>query len=170
MTCTLFENIVSGEVYPQEMLNEECPEGDNDVNAVLGLLDWEKNTDPHYRRKYFRPPLVETETKEYRQRWITYGNPYVAAKELTVFPGQSAVIKDGAAYGCIFVQGHGRFGVYDCEAPTLLRYGSQSTDEFFVSEQAALRGVAICNDSKVEPLVVLKHFGPNCPGVPQADC
>ena len=82
-------------------------------------------------------------------------------------PNQSAVIKDGAAYGCIFVQGHGKFGVYDAEAPTQLHFGQQSSDEFFVSEKAATKGVLITNTSKVEPLVVLKHFGPNCPGVPQ---
>lgn len=37
----------------------------------------------------------------------------------------------------------------------------------FVSEQAAVKGVTITNGSKVEPLVLLKHFGPNCPDVPQ---
>lgn len=98
---------------------------------------------------------------------ITYANPYIAAKELTVYPGQTVTIKDGAAYGCIFVQGHGKFGVYDAEAPTLLHFGQQSSDEFFVSEQASEKGITITNTSKVEPLVVLKHFGSNCPGVPQ---
>ncbi len=164
---SVYENIVSGEVYPPEMLNEECPEDDNGVDAVFNLLDWEKNVDPHYRKNYFRRPIVETEVKEYTQKWITYANPYMAAKELTVNPGQTVTIKDGAAYGCIFVQGHGKFGVYDCEAATLIKFGEQSTDEFFVSEKAATEGVTITNLSKVEPLVVLKHFGPNCPGVPQ---
>ncbi|MEG0721268.1 MAG: hypothetical protein RR446_05915, partial [Lachnospiraceae bacterium] len=103
----------------------------------------------------------------YVEKWITYANPYVAAKELTVFPGETVTIKDGAAYGCIFVQGHGRFGVYPCEAPTLLRFGQQSSDEFFVSEDTAKNGVVVTNESKVEPLVVLKHFGPNHPDVPQ---
>ena len=110
---------------------------------------------------------METETEQYVQKWITYANPYIAAKELAVYPGQTVTIRDGAAYGCIFIQGHGRFGVYDCEAATLLHFGQQSTDEFFVSEKAAAEGVVITNLSKVEPLVVLKHFGPNCPGVPQ---
>ena len=164
---SVYENIVSGEVYPPEMLDEELPEGQKDVEDVFKLLDWEKNVDPHYRKHYFRRPVVETETEQYIQKWITYANPYIAAKELTVNPGQTVTISDGAAYGCIFVQGHGKFGVYDAEAPTLLHFGQQSTDEFFVSEQAAVKGVTITNTSQVEPLVVLKHFGPNCPGVPQ---
>ena len=164
---SVYENIVSGEVYPPEMLDEELPEDKKDIEDVFKLLDWDKNVDTHYRKHYFRRPIVETETEQYVQKWITYANPYIAAKELTVYPGQTVTIKDGAAYGCIFVQGHGKFGVYDAEAPTLLHFGQQSSDEFFVSEQASVKGITITNTSKVEPLVVLKHFGPNCPGVPQ---
>ena len=163
---SVYENIVSGEVYPPEMLNEECPADDNGVDAVFNLLDWDKNVDPHYKKHYFRAPIVETEDESYIQKWITYANPYIAAKELTVYPGQTVTIKDGAAYGCITVQGHGKLGVYDCEAATLLRFGQQSSDEFFVSEKASTDGVTITNLSKVEPLVILKHFGPNCPNVP----
>lgn len=167
---SVYENIVSGEVYPPEMLDEECPEGHKgDIDYIFSLLDWERNTDPHYRKHYFREPIVETANDRYIQKWITYGNPYIAAKELTVLPECSVTIKDGAAYGCIFIQGHGKFGVYDAEAPTLLRFGQQSSDEFFVSEKAAIQGVTVTNMSKVEPLVVLKHFGPNCPGVPAND-
>jgi len=165
---SVYENIVSGEVYPPEMLDEELPpENKGDVDAVFRLLDWERNLDPNYKRHYFREPLTEFENDSCAQRWIAYGNPYIAAKELTVFPGCSVTVRDGAAYGCIFIQGHGKFGVYDAEAPTLLRFGQQSSDEFFVSENRALEGVKIVNMSKVEPLVVLKHFGPNCPGIPE---
>ncbi|WP_238726912.1 cupin domain-containing protein [Diplocloster modestus] len=164
---SVYENIVSGEVYPPEMLDEECPsEKQGDIDYIFSLLDWEKNTDPHYRKHYFRPPVTASESGAYIEKWITYANEYIAAKELTVYPGRSVVVRDGAAYGCIFIQGHGTFGVYDAEAATLLRFGQQSTDEFFVSEAAAERGVTITNTSKVEPLVLLKHFGPNHPEVP----
>ena len=43
----------------------------------------------------------------------------------------------------------------------MLRYGGLSADEYFVSEAAAQAGVTITNLSKIEPLVMLKHFGPN---------
>ena len=166
---SVYENIVSGEVYPPEMLDEECPdEKKGDIEYIFSLLDWEKNVDPHYRKTYFRKPLIESQTDEYTQKWIVYGNPYVAGKELTVNPGASVTLSDGAAYGCIFIQGHGTFGVYDAESPTLLHFGAHSSDEFFVSAKAACEGVKITNTSKVEPLVVLKHFGPDCPGVPEA--
>ena len=162
------ENIVSGEIYPRDMLVEECPEDkQNDIDYIFGLLDWEKNIDPNYKKTNFRPPVTATSTAAYKEDWITYANPYFGAKELTIYPGQTVTIKDEAAYGIIFVQGRGTFGVYDCEAPTLLRFGQQSSDEFFVSETAAKDGVIITNLSKTEDLVGLKHFGPNHPKMPK---
>ena len=76
-------------------------------------------------------------------------------------------MKDGAAYGCIVIQGHGQFGGFDAEAAIMLRYGQMSGDEFFVSEAAAKAGVRIVNKSKWEPMVMLKHFGPNHPDMPK---
>jgi hypothetical protein len=102
------------------------------------------------------------------EKWIVYGNPYIAGKETTVAPGATAVIKDSSAYGCILVQGFGRFGAYDAETGGMLRFGQLSGDEYFVSEQAARQGVKVVNMSPWEPLVFLQHFGPNNPEVPQA--
>jgi mannose-6-phosphate isomerase class I len=162
------ENVVSGEIYPREFLVAECPsEKKDDIDYIFGLLDWEKNIDPHYRKRYFRPPVTAVLEKAYTETWVSYANDYFGAKELTVEPGETAVVKDGAAYGLICVQGHGTLGAYLCEAPTLLRYGQQSSDEFFVSEPAAKQGVKIVNRSPVEPLVILKHFGPNHPDMPK---
>jgi len=161
------ENIVSGEIYPRDMLVEECPDDKkNDIDYIFGLLDWEKNIDPHYKKNYFRPPIVATQSEKYIEKWVSYGNDYFGAKELTVYPGQTVKIADGAAYGCIFIQGHGRFGVFEAETPTMLRFGQQSADEYFVSEQAAKEGIEITNRSKFEDLVILKHFGPNHPDMP----
>ena len=39
--------------------------------------------------------------------------------------------------------------------------------KFFVGEKAATAGVKITNNSICEPLVILKHFGPNHPEMPQ---
>ncbi len=47
--------------------------------------------------------------------------------------------------------------------PTLIRYGQLSNDELFVGARAAARGIRIENESEVEPLVMLKHFGPDNP-------
>ncbi len=164
---SVYENITSGEVYPYDFLVENCPEEKKeDVDYVMSLMDWEKNIDPNYREHYFRPPVTASESEQYRENWIVYGNDYISGKELTIYPGQSVTIKDPSAYGCIMVQGHGKFGIYDAEAAVMLRYGQASADEYFVSEDAARKGVNITNHSKHEPMVILKHFGPNHPDKP----
>jgi hypothetical protein len=43
----------------------------------------------------------------------------------------------------------------------MLRFGTSSADEYFVGEKAAREGVKIVNRSRSEPMVILKHFGPN---------
>jgi hypothetical protein len=68
----------------------------------------------------------------------------------------------------VVVQGHGRFGSFSCESPTMIRYGQLTADEFFVSHAASCAGVTIKNDSAYEPLVILKHFGPDC-GMPKKE-
>ena len=162
------ENVVSGEIYPRDFLVAECPEDKKeDIDYIFGLLDWEKNIDPDYRRHYFRPPVISVSDKAHTEKWVSYANDYVCAKELTVAPGESVTVKDGAAYGTICTQGRGTFGKFICEAPTLLRFGQQSTDEFFVSEVMAKQGVKVVNSSPVEPMVLLKHFGPNHPDMPK---
>ncbi|WP_148258391.1 hypothetical protein [Mahella australiensis] len=165
----VFENITAGEIYPYEFLVENCPEDKkHDMEYILSLMDWQKNIDPHYKKHYFRPPIkCLIQDDGYNEKWIVYANDYIAAKELTVMPGRTAIVKDDAAYGCIIMQGHGCFGVYDCETAIMLRYGQLSADEYFVSEAAAQEGVRITNKSKWEPMVMLKHFGPNNPDVPK---
>jgi hypothetical protein len=61
------------------------------------------------------------------------------------------------------MQGHGKMGEWDIETPSLIRYGQLTCDEFFVTEAAAKKGVTITNPSKADPIVMLKHFGPDNP-------
>lgn len=166
---SVYENIASGEVYDYDFLVENCPEDKKrNLEYVMSLLDWEKNVDPHYRKHYFRPPVAcPNSDGRYAEKWVAYANDYIAAKELTVQPGQKVVVSDGAAYGCIIIQGHGRFGAYDAEASVMLRFGQPSNDEFFVSEAAAKQGVVIENRSRFQPMVILKHFSPNHPDMPR---
>ena len=119
------------------------------------------NTCTDYRERYFHRPTLEQSGDGYIQEWIVYGNEYIGGKRLTVDPGKTVVIKDQSAYGCVLVQGHGKIGNYDCESPTLIRYGELTADEFFVSKDASAKGVRIENKSKYEPLVFLKHCGPD---------
>jgi hypothetical protein len=168
---SVYENIASGEIYPYEFLSENCPdEKKRDVDYILSLMDWEKNVDPYYKKTNYRPKVLCPHSDERHQEvWVLYANDYIAAKELTIQPGQEVIVSDGAAYGCILVQGHGRIGVYhDAETVTMLRFGQMSGDEYFMSEAAAREGVRIANENVWEPMVILKHFGPNHPDMPRS--
>jgi hypothetical protein len=165
----VYENITAGEIYPYEFLVENVPEDKKrDVDYILSLMDWDKNVDPHFKKHYFRPPIICPHSNgQLTEKWISYANDYICAKELTVMQGQTVTVKDDAAYGCIILQGHGKLGVYNAEAAIMLRFGQLGADEYFVSESAAKEGVQISNHSQWEPMVMLKHFGPNHPDMPK---
>jgi len=164
------ENITSGEVYPRDFLVENVPEDrKQDIDYIMSLMDWEKNVDPHYREHYFRPPVAcPAHDDGYSEKWVVYANPYMAAKELTILPRRSVTVTDAAAYGCIIVQGFGRFDSFKAEAAGMLRFGQLSGDEYFVGAAAARKGMTITNESAWEPMVMLKHFGPDNPDTPKS--
>jgi len=166
---SVYENVSVGEeIYPHEFLSENCPEDKKrDIDYIMSLMDWEKNVDPDFKKNNFRAPVICPHSDErHTEKWIIYGNDWFGAKELSIQPGQTVTVTDPVAYGCIIIQGHGHFGVYDAEAAIMLRFGQMSADEYFVSEYAANIGVTIANHSKQEPMVILKHFGPNHPDMP----
>jgi hypothetical protein len=130
------------------------------------MVEWDKNVLPNLKEAYFRPPLPVRHMEDmveagYIEKWITYGNEYFAAKELTVLPGHTVTVKDAGAYGFITVQGHGTINGLPVETPALIRFGQLTYDEYFVAAPAAAAGVKIHNPSASDPLVMLKHFGPH---------
>ncbi len=89
------------------------------------------------------------------------GQEVFSAKELTVYSGQRATIRDNGAYGIILFQGNGRLNDVDIESPIMIRYGDQTRDEFFVPCQTDITGVIVENTG-CKPLVILKFFGSDC--------
>ena len=165
---TIMENVTMGEVNPESLLTAcQPPEEKGDVDALFNMLDWTESTRPDYRETYFRAPKTKQQQKpDVFDQWVAYANDWVAAKEVTLLPGAKTVLVDAACYTALVVQGHGRFGSFACEAPTLLRFTDFSADEFFVSESAAGTGVVIENHSVTEPLVILQNFANNTAEVP----
>jgi len=165
----MFQSMVEGRYVPWDLLVKDVPEDKKrDLDFIIGMLDWNANVDPEFASHNFvkpRPVRHEQEMADsgYREVWVTYGTPYYSAKELTIFPKRSVVIKDAGAYGLILTQGYGSFGVYSVETPSLIRFGELTSDELFVSASTAANGVRIVNESEQEPLVILKHFGPGNP-------
>jgi hypothetical protein len=165
----MYQSLAGTTVVPTELLwKDSPPERVGDIDYLMEVIDWELNVEPHFREKHFmRPqpvqPLAHMQAQGYVENWVCYKARAYSAKELTVLPGATVAIKDAAAYGLIMMQGHGKMGVWNIETPTLIRFGQLTHDEFFVSEAAAKAGVKITNPSESDPLVMLKHFGPDNP-------
>ncbi|MBE6883159.1 MAG: hypothetical protein E7487_00985 [Ruminococcaceae bacterium] len=154
--------LYGGQCVSEELLWKNCPVEENgNVDYLMEVIDWEANIDPNFSANRFMEPKVIWKNKVGCEEWICYKCPVVSAKRLTVYPGKTVIIKDQAAYGFILLQGKGKFGRWDIETPTMIRYGELTNDEFFVSEKAAQEGILVTNTSSVEPLVMLKHFAEN---------
>jgi hypothetical protein len=165
----MYQSLVNEAIVPEELLWNGTPKDRiGDYDLLLEVLDWDLNVDPNMMANRFmapKPVNPESNIKSqgYSESWVCYKSHDFSAKELTVAPGATVTIKDRAAYGMIMMQGHGKMGVWDIETPSLIRYGQLTHDEFFVSEKAAQDGVVIVNTSKTDPIVMLKHFGPDNP-------
>ncbi len=159
--------LLNGQCVPEELLWKDCPiEEKGNYNYLLDVIDWDLNTDKDLHKNRFMAPIpagdVDLMIKNgYLEEWICYKTREVSAKRLTVYPGQTVVIRDAAPYGTICLQGGGRFGEYALESPALIRFGQATNDEFFVSQDAAQKGVQIINTSDSDNIVILKHFSDN---------
>jgi hypothetical protein len=60
-------------------------------------------------------------------------------------------------------------GSWDVDTPALIRFGQLTSDEFSVTDQAAVRGVVVVNPSRTDPIVMLKHYGPGNPDLSLTD-
>ena len=165
----MYQSLVNEAIIPEELLWNGTPKDRiGDYDLLVEVIDWELNTNPNILETRFMIPKPVSELEKMRangyiENWICYLSHDYSAKELTVFPGQTVTITDNGAYGLIMMQGHGKMGVWDIETPALIRYGQLTHDEYFVSEKAAASGVKITNLSKTDPIVMLKHFGPDNP-------
>jgi hypothetical protein len=175
----IFQNVIEDRVVPRALLVKDVPrEKQNDLDFLVGLLDWEANVDPQFKQSHFLPPVPDARFSGdgVVDRWVVYGKIHgrqlFTAKELTLAPGARLTIRDGgpggAAYGLVVTQGRGRIGApgregtkLELECPTLIRFGELSADEVFVSAKRAAEGVEFENTSTHQPLVTLRYFGPD---------
>ncbi len=163
----MFQSLVSEVPIGWDLLVKNVPEPlHHDLDFLVSLIDWEANTVPNFKQRYFRPPLPVSPLEAmqeagYVENWISYGNEFFAATELTILPGRTVTITDSEPYGLIVLQGHGTMGAWPIETPALIRFGQLTHDEYFVSAPAARAGVKIVNPSSSDPIVMLKHFGPH---------
>ena len=164
----MYQSLVEGRPVPWELLVKDMPpEKHDDFDFIVDQLDWESNTDTHFRDHHYLEPVPDgdTESEGYVDRWVCYGNiggkQYFSAKELTVQPGVSMTLKDNGASGVIVTQGRGKIGSLPLECPAMIRFGEMTEDEVFITEPAAREGVTIENLGGECPLVLLRYFGPD---------
>jgi len=163
----MFQNIVEGRYVPWSLLVKDMPaDKHQDLDFIIGQLDWEKNVDPNFMDNNYLEPIVDEANSGpgYTDRWIVYGTvdgaQLFSAKELTVEPGAKFTLKDPGASGWITVQGKGRIGNLALQTPAMIHFGQETEDEVFISYEAATAGVEIENTGS-EPLVSLRYFGPD---------
>ncbi|REJ66620.1 MAG: hypothetical protein DWQ31_14340 [Planctomycetota bacterium] len=163
----MFQSLVEGREVPWSLLVKDMPDDKHqDLDFIIGQLDWEKNVDPNFKDHNYLEPIVDESCSGdgYTDRWIDYGTvngeQLFSAKELTVEPGAKCVLRDPGASGWITVQGSGRIGELPLQTPAMIHFGEETEDEVFITAEAATAGVEIENTGS-EPLVSLRYFGPD---------
>jgi hypothetical protein len=164
---SMFQSLVEGREVWRELLVKDIPKDKHDdLDYIVGQLDWEANIDEHFKDSHYLEPIADGDTASagYVDRWIVYGDvkgeQLFSAKELTVNPGCKALIKDNGATSLITVQGRGRVGHLPLESPTMIRFGEMTEDEVFITAKRAQEGYEVENLGKECPLVILRYFGP----------
>ncbi|MDO5554589.1 MAG: hypothetical protein Q4G68_12600 [Planctomycetia bacterium] len=165
----MYQSLVEGREVPWSLLVKDVPKDrEYDLDYIVEQLDWDKNVDPFFKDHNYLEPIVDEANSDadagYWDRWITYGlidgKQRISAKELTVMPGASCVIRDGGASGWITVQGRGTMGKLNIESPNMIHFGEEPDDEIYITATAAKNGIKIVNTGS-EPLVGLRYFGPD---------
>jgi hypothetical protein len=161
----MFQSLVEGREVPWSLLVKDVPEDKHhDLDYIIGMLDWEKNVDTHFKEHNYLEPIVAAEGDEWQDLWIVYGlvdgKQLFSARELTLQPGARCILQDPGASGWITVQGSGRIGKLSLQTPVMIRFGQETEDEVFITHEAATRGVEVENTG-LEPLVSLRYFGPD---------
>jgi len=162
---SMFQNIVEGRFVPWSLLVKDMPSAKHqDLDFIIGQLDWERNVDPNFKANNYLEPIVADRGPGWVDRWVVYGRVHgqqlFSAKELTLEPGASCTIKDPGASGWLTVQGAGMVGKHRTQTPVLIRFGQFTDDEFFITHDAATAGVTVTNTG-TEPMVGLRYFGPD---------
>ena len=163
----MYQSLVEGREVPWSLLVKDMPKSKHkDLDFIVDQLDWDANVDPKFKENHYLEPIPVADTRKegFVDRWIVYGKidgeQLFTAKELTVEPRAKCTIKDSGAYGLTCVQGRGKMNRLNLDCPKLIRFHELTEDEVSCTEDTAKVGVTFENTSDVEPLVVLRYFGP----------
>jgi hypothetical protein len=161
----MYQSMVEGRYVPWSLLVKDVPaDRHNDLDYLIGQLDWEQNVDPSFKDHHYLEPIAAAGGEGWLDKWVVYGKvagaELFSAKELTLNPGARVNLKDNGAYGLIAVQGTGKIAKQPLQTPAMIRFHDLTDDEYFVSYEAARKGIVFENTGS-EPLVTLRYFGPD---------
>ena len=95
----MYQSLVEGREVPWSLLVKDMPpEKHQDLDFIVGQLDWERNVDTHFKEHNYLEPIVDPERSGdgYTDRWIVYGTidgqQLFSSKELTLEPGASCTL------------------------------------------------------------------------------
>ncbi len=72
----MFQSLVEGREVPWSLLVKDVPaEKHQDLDFIVGQLDWEKNVDPLFKEHHYLEPIADQDASGlgYTDRWIVYG-------------------------------------------------------------------------------------------------
>jgi hypothetical protein len=128
--------------------------------AVLDLIDWEASADPYfYENHRLHPqPIAEPTGEGVAEEWVWYNSTKFSGTRVTLQPGRSYLSRGLGVHGLFIWRGEGLVDALPVAGQKVSL--TDSSDEFLVSHDKALKGVRIRNTG-AEPLVLFKFFGPD---------
>ena len=129
-------------------------------SAVLDLIDWQASADPYfYENHHLSPqPIAEEVPEGVAEEWVWYNSPRFNGTRVTIQPGAVYLSKGRGVHGLFVWKGKGLVDAFPVEGQKVSL--ADSNDEFLVTHDKAVKGVAIRNTGNV-PLVLFKFYGPD---------
>ena len=161
----MYQSLVEGRDVPWSLLVKDMPEDKHqDLDFIVGQLDWDKNIDPNFKAHNYLEPFMADQGEGWQDDWIVYGRvdgkQLFSARRLTLQPDARVILKDPGASCWTTIQGSGMLENLKIETPTMIAFGSPTKDEVFITYKAAQQGVRFHNTGD-GPLVGLRYFGPD---------
>ena len=70
----MYQSLVEGREVPWSLLVKDMPEDKHqDLDFIVGQLDWDKNVDTHFKDHNYLEPIVADQGDGRVDRWIVYG-------------------------------------------------------------------------------------------------
>ncbi|MDD5017222.1 MAG: hypothetical protein PHO15_03870, partial [Eubacteriales bacterium] len=160
-TSMFMQSMVYGKYIERQLLTRFVPKDQQyDFDFMVDKIDWNANMDSNFKLNHYCEPVPTGDEEQmkatgYIEMLVCYGSDEFCAKELTVMPRQKITLKDSASYGGLVLEGYGAINGNQNSSPTVIRYGALTSDEIFVTHDAAINGVVIENLSETDNLVIL---------------